>query len=82
MALGDSLPTVAAFSLVEGYILQRTIFEDKTFQAVCLGALGVNFLLNAVYGLLIWPFLLNPVRHLPKVQVCETRTKWKNKIKY
>ncbi|KAJ5549695.1 hypothetical protein N7535_002368 [Penicillium sp. DV-2018c] len=68
MAIGDGLPTVAAFSLVEAYFLQRTVFEDKTFQAVCLGTLGVNLLLNAVYGLIIWPFLFNPLRHLPKVQ--------------
>ncbi|KAJ5772764.1 hypothetical protein N7457_007660 [Penicillium paradoxum] len=68
MALGDSLPAIGAFSLVEAYFLQRVVFEDKTFQTICLGSLGVNFSLLAIYSMVLWPYLLNPLRHLPKVQ--------------
>lgn len=69
MALGDSLPAVATFSLVEAYVLQRIVFDDKAFHIVCLGVLGVNFLLKACFSITIWPFLLSPLRHLPKVPV-------------
>lgn len=69
MALGDSLPAIGVFSLVEAYVLQRHVWEEKTLQTICLGTLGVNLLLNAVYSIFIWPLLLNPLRHLPRVQV-------------
>lgn len=67
MAFGDSLVALAAFSLAEGYFLHRTVFADESLRTVCLGALGMNLLLRAVYALLIWPFFMNPLRHLPRV---------------
>ncbi|KAJ5086261.1 hypothetical protein NUU61_007568 [Penicillium alfredii] len=67
MAAGDSLPALAAFTIVEAYFLQRTLFADEAFRTVCLGALGVNLLLKGIWSLAIWPFFLNPLRHLPKV---------------
>jgi hypothetical protein len=69
MALGDSILALGAFTLAEAYFLQRAVFIDNTYQKICLVALTVNILLKAFYGILIWPFLLNPLRHLPKVQV-------------
>jgi hypothetical protein len=69
MALGDSILAVSAFTLAEAYFLQRTIFTDTTFQRICLSALGVNILLKVFYNIIIWPFLLSPTRHLPKVKV-------------
>ncbi|KAJ5951503.1 uncharacterized protein N7479_009916 [Penicillium vulpinum] len=68
MAFSDSILAVGVFTLAEAYFLQRTLFADKTFQRLCLSALGVNILLKAFYGIIIWPFLLSPIRHLPKVQ--------------
>ncbi|CAG8260658.1 unnamed protein product [Penicillium nalgiovense] len=68
MALGDSVLAVGAFTLAEAYFLQRTILTDTTFQRICLSALGVNILLGAFYNIIIWPFLLSPTRHLPKVK--------------
>jgi hypothetical protein len=69
MALGDSVLAVGAFTLAEAYFLQRTILTDTTFQRICLSALGVNILLKAFYNIIIWPLLLSPTRHLPKVKV-------------
>ena len=69
MAAGESLPALLAFSLVEAYFLQRTVFADETFGTVSLGVLGVNVVLKGFYSLLIWPFLINPLRHLPTVPV-------------
>jgi hypothetical protein len=73
MAAGDSFPALLAFTLVEAYFLQRTVFADDTFRTVVLGALAVNVFLKGVYSLVIWPFFLNPLRHLPKVSVRTTR---------
>jgi hypothetical protein len=69
MALGDTFMALVAFSVAEGYCLQRTAFPDETFRTVCLGALGVNLLLRAIWGMIIWPFFFNPLRHLPRVPV-------------
>lgn len=70
MAVGDSFPLLAALTLVEAYLLQRTVFADEAFRTVVLYALGVNILLKGIYSLIIWPFFLNPLRHLPMVPVC------------
>lgn len=69
MAVGDSLPALLAFSLVEGYLLHRTVFADEAFRTVILGALGVNFVFKFIYSGLIWPLLMNPLRHLPTIPV-------------
>ena len=69
MAVGDSFPALAVITLVEAYFLQRTVFAEESFRTVCLGALGVNLTLLGVYSLIIWPFFLNPLRHLPMVPV-------------
>ncbi|KAJ5880478.1 uncharacterized protein N7473_011531 [Penicillium subrubescens] len=67
MAAGDSLPALLAFTLVEAYLLQRTIFADETFRTVVLGTVAFNVFLKSLYSLVIWPFFLNPLRHLPMV---------------
>ena len=72
MAAGDSIPYLVAFTLVEAYVLQRTVFADETLRTVILGALGVNIVLKGAYSLLIWPFLFNPLRHLPTIPVCQS----------
>lgn len=78
MALGDSILVVGAFTFAEAYFLQRTVFADNTFQTISLSALGVNILLKAFYGIIIWPLLLSPTRHLPKVQVGNTKANRKH----
>ncbi|KAJ5689827.1 hypothetical protein N7462_004219 [Penicillium macrosclerotiorum] len=71
MAAGDSFPALLAVTLLEAYFLQRTIFNHETFRTVVLGTLSVNILLKGLYSLIIWPFFLNPLRHLPKVPQCQ-----------
>ena len=73
MAAGDSLPALLAFTLVEAYFLQRTVFVGEAFGTVVLGAVAVNFFLKGLYSLVVWPFFLNPLRHLPRVPVCITQ---------
>jgi hypothetical protein len=69
MAVGDSLPALLAFSLIEGYLLHRTVFADEAFRTVILGSLGVNLVLKFIYSGLIWPLFMNPLRHLPTIPV-------------
>ncbi|KAJ5260532.1 hypothetical protein N7478_012137 [Penicillium angulare] len=65
MAAGDRLPGLGIFSLIEAYFLQRTIFANETFPIVCLGTLSVNLTLLALWSVVIYPFFLSPLRHLP-----------------
>lgn len=67
--MADSLFAIAGLSVVEGYFLQRTVFIDHTFRTVCLGAFGVNLILKIFWNLVIYPFFINPLRHLPQVEV-------------
>lgn len=66
----DSLLGLAAFSVLEGYLLQRSVFIDHAFRTVVLGALGVNLILKLFWNVFIYPFFLNPLRHLPRAEVC------------
>ncbi|CAG8047525.1 unnamed protein product [Penicillium olsonii] len=67
MALGDNIPLVAAFSLVEAYLLQRIVFEETTYHKVLLYTFIVTLLIQGFFSIIIYPLLLSPVRHLPKV---------------
>lgn len=73
MAYGDSLFALAGISIVEGYLLQRTAFPEIAFRSVCLGAFAVNLLLKLFYSSFIYPFFVNPLRHLPQVDVSRPR---------
>lgn len=73
MAVGDSFPVLVAFTLGEAYLLQRTVFADDAFRTVVVYAFGLNILLKGIYSLVIWPFFLNPLRHLPMVPVGTTQ---------
>ena len=70
MAVGDSLPALTIFTLVESYFLQRAVFVNEAFRTVCLGTLGVNFVLLGLWSSFIYPYFLNPLRHLPTIPVC------------
>jgi ABC-type sugar transport system permease subunit len=69
MALGDNLPAVGAVSLVGAYLLQRTVFEETTFRSIYFYTFLVTLFIQSFYSIIIWPLLLSPVRHLPKVPV-------------
>lgn len=66
----SSLPGLFAFSVIAGYLLQRSIFVEHTFRTVALGALGVTLILKLFWNVFIYPFFLNPLRHLPRAEVC------------
>lgn len=42
---------------------------------IFLYALAINFVLLATWRIFIWPFLFNPLRHLPTVRVSNPRHK-------
>ncbi|KAL4802612.1 cytochrome P450 [Aspergillus unguis] len=52
-------------TLAEAFLLQRSVFTDSPFRTVALCSAAVNLVLLGIYKLLIWPFFLNPLRHLP-----------------
>lgn len=70
MGFSHDLLVVASLAVAGGYLLNRTALPDHTLHNLCLTIFGINFFLRfIVYGLFIYPFLLNPLRHLPKVKV-------------
>ncbi|KAJ5587993.1 uncharacterized protein N7459_003758 [Penicillium hispanicum] len=75
MAMGGGLPALTGFTLIEAYLFHRTVFGDESFWAVVLGAFGVNLSVLACWSLLMWPFFLSPLRHLPTVPGLMNHTK-------
>lgn len=65
-----SLPTVAGLTILESYVLQRTVFLELAFHNLCLRVLVVNIVLKLLYHVVLWPRFLSPLRHLPQVKVC------------
>ncbi|KAH8432508.1 cytochrome P450 [Aspergillus melleus] len=61
----DSLLFLLAFSLLEGYLLQRSVFLDVAFRKLCLASFGLNLVLLGIWNVLIYPFFVTPLRHLP-----------------
>lgn len=59
---------LAGLAMLEGYGLQRALPEYH-FRTAFLAAFLANLLLNALYSFAIYPFLVNPLRHLPTVKV-------------
>jgi hypothetical protein len=69
MRFVDRLVVNLFFSAAEAYVLLRTTLPNYTFQQVFARAFGLNFAAQAIWALFIWPFVFNPLRHLPKVNV-------------
>ncbi|KAL5043145.1 hypothetical protein BDW71DRAFT_200061 [Aspergillus fruticulosus] len=59
------IPILAA-TVAEAFLLQRSVFTDTPLRTVALGSAAVNLILLAIYNLWIWPFFLDPLRHLPR----------------
>ncbi|KAL4961883.1 cytochrome P450 [Aspergillus stella-maris] len=55
-----------ALTLTEAFLLQRSVFTDAPYRSIAIGSAAVNLVLLGIYRFLIWPFFLNPLRHLPK----------------
>ncbi|KAI9369159.1 cytochrome P450 [Aspergillus egyptiacus] len=57
---------ILVVTLVEAFFLHRTVLDSIPFRAVVLGSVAVNLVVLAIYNLFIWPFFVNPLRHLPR----------------
>lgn len=66
------LAKVAFLSAAEWYLVTK-IFADKIPRIIVNHALGlsvfISFILLAVYGSVIYPLYVSPLRHLPTVEV-------------
>ena len=47
------------------FALLRTQFPDHKYQEVLMWSFAVNLAAQVTWALLIWPFLISPLRHLP-----------------
>ena len=65
----NELLVLAILAAAEGVALQRTVFLDRTFRTVFLGAFAVNVALRIFYNVMIYPYFVNPLRHLPLARV-------------
>ncbi|RAQ58065.1 cytochrome P450 monooxygenase [Aspergillus flavus] len=63
----DLMLALITLSLVEGFLLQRTVFVDLTFRTVTLSSVGVNLVLLTIWNTLIYPYFVTPLRHLPTI---------------
>ena len=68
----DLMLALITLSLVEGFLLQRTVFVDLTFRTVTLSSVAVNLVLVAIWNTLIYPYFVTPLRHLPTISVALT----------
>ena len=59
---------LTGLAIVEGFFAQR-FFPEYHFRTAVLAALGVNVLLSVFYNVAIYPYFVNPLRHLPTVKV-------------
>lgn len=66
---GDKVLAFAVLAAAESYLLQRTVFLDTAFRTIFFGAFAVNLALRVFYNVMIYPFFVNPLRHLPRVRV-------------
>lgn len=60
---------LTGLAMLEGYAVQRALPEYH-FRTTFLASLLVNLLLKAFYNIAVYPFLVNPLRHLPTIKVC------------
>ncbi|KAE8415392.1 cytochrome P450 [Aspergillus pseudocaelatus] len=63
----DWMLVLITLSLLEGFLLQRTVFVDLTFRTVTLSSVGVNIVLVTIWNTLIYPYFITPLRHLPTI---------------
>lgn len=49
----------------EAYGLLRMQFPNHSYQEVFIWSFAVNLAAQLAWALLIWPFFINPLRHLP-----------------
>lgn len=60
---------LTGLAMLEGYGAQR-VLPEYHLRTTFLASLLVNLLLTAFYYVAVYPFFVNPLRHLPTVKVC------------
>ncbi|KAF2116612.1 cytochrome P450 3A4 [Lophiotrema nucula] len=66
---GPNLFQLVLFSLLESSIAFHVfpqVFSGKTLSAIFFVFAGINFGIYALYHLIVYPYFLSPLRHLPK----------------
>ncbi|OOF92899.1 hypothetical protein ASPCADRAFT_133286 [Aspergillus carbonarius ITEM 5010] len=61
----DSGLALLSVSLVEAYLLQRSLLPDWAFRSVTVLSLAGNLTLRLIWGLVVYPYFVTPLRHLP-----------------
>lgn len=58
---------LTGLAIIQGYIVQHFFFPEYHFRTIVFTSLCLNVFLYAFYRLLIYPYFLNPLRHLPTI---------------
>lgn len=56
-------------AIIETLLVIASRMTADRSATIFLYALAINFVLLATWSVFIWPFLFNPLRHLPTVRV-------------
>lgn len=65
----ERLTLLIPSTVVETLVVIAFRVTTERPATIFLYALGVNFILLAIWRIFIWPFFFNPLRHLPTVRV-------------
>lgn len=60
---------LTGLAMLEGYGAQR-VLPEYHFRTTFVAALLVNVVLKLLYNVAVYPYFVNPLRHLPTVKVC------------
>lgn len=67
----EELTANVAITLVETFVLLSTAaFPQYSFKGLFLRAFGINLIIQLFWDLVIYTYLFNPLRHLPRIKVC------------
>lgn len=70
LLFSEELQVNAALTLLETFVLLWTAaFPQYSFTQLFLRAFGVNLAIQLFWDMVIYPHLVNPLRHLPRVKV-------------
>lgn len=58
---------LTGLAIIQGYIVQHFFFPEYHFRTTVFTSLCLNVFLYAFYRLLIYPYFLSPLRHLPTI---------------
>ncbi|KAG2418345.1 hypothetical protein HFD88_001446 [Aspergillus terreus] len=68
-SVAEQLAFLIPVTVVETFAVTATrMVPEQKPTSVFLYALGLNLVLLAIWNIFVWPFLVNPLRHLPTVR--------------